>query len=60
MERYPSVMNHMKATHGALDEAQATAFVDGIFHRAGTDWVMEGTRSMPVNVGTTSNTIHLG
>jgi cysteine synthase len=44
MERYHSVMDNMKEEHGALDEAQSTAFVDGIFHRAGTDWVMEGTR----------------
>lgn len=44
MERYLSVMGNMKAEHGQLDEAQSTAFVDGIFHRAGTDWVMEGTR----------------
>jgi len=44
MERYHSVMNNMKDEHGALDEAQSTAFVDGIFHRAGSDWIMEGTR----------------
>ena len=44
MERYHSVMDNMKEEHGALDEAQATAFVDGIFHRAGIDWIMAGTR----------------
>jgi cysteine synthase A len=44
MERYHSVMDNMRDQYGALDDAQATAFVDGIFHRAGTDWVMEGTR----------------
>jgi len=44
MERYHSVMDNMKDEHGALDEAQSTAFVDGIFHRAGTGWIMEGTR----------------
>ncbi len=44
MERYQSVMHNMKATHGVLDESESTAFVHGIFHRAGTDWIMEGTR----------------
>ena len=44
MERYHSVMNNMKEAFGTLDEALSTSFVDGIFHRAGTDWIMEGTR----------------
>ena len=44
MERYGSVMTHLLETEGALDEARATAIVDGVFRRAGTDWVMEGTR----------------
>ena len=44
MERYYSVMNEMETKHGALDGAQAISFTEGIFHRAGTDWVMEGTR----------------
>jgi cysteine synthase len=44
MERYHSVMNNMREEHGALDEAQATSYVEGIFHRADTDWIMEGTR----------------
>ena len=44
MERYGSVMANLRAQHGALDAAAATAFVSGVFHRAGTDWVMEGSR----------------
>ena len=44
MERYGSVMTALNRTQGALDEARATAIVDGVFHRAGGDWVMEGTR----------------
>ena len=44
MERYGSVMEALRAAHGALDEAGATAIVDGVFHRAGLDWIMEGGR----------------
>ena len=44
MERYGSVMSHLRQRHGPLDEAGATAIVDGVFRRAGTDWVMEGSR----------------
>ena len=44
MDRYGSVMANLRAAHGSLDEAQATAFVEGVYHRAGTDWIMEGTR----------------
>ena len=44
MERYGSVMAKLRQTQGALDDARATAIVDGVFHRAGTDWVMEGSR----------------
>ncbi len=44
MERYGSVMTKLQAARGALDEARATAIVDGVFHRAGGDWVMEGSR----------------
>ena len=44
MERYGSVMAGQRDRHGALDEAQATAIVDGVFHRAGSDWVIEGGR----------------
>ena len=44
MERYGSVMTKLQGARGALDEARATAIVDGVFHRAGGDWVMEGSR----------------
>lgn len=43
LERYHSVMNRLRAARGALDEAAAAAIVDGVFHRAGLDWIMEGT-----------------
>ena len=45
MERYGSVMAKLRDAHGPLDEARATAIVDGVYHRAGTDWVMEGGRA---------------
>lgn len=44
MERYGSVMSAMRAAHGGLDEASATAIVDGVYRRAATDWIMEGSR----------------
>ncbi len=44
MERYGSVMAQLRDQRGPLDEATATAIVDGVFHRAGIDWVMEGSR----------------
>ena len=44
MERYGSVLERLRAEQGALDAAAATAAVDGVFHRAGTDWVLEGGR----------------
>ena len=44
MERYGSVMAKLRDAHGPLGEARATAIVDGVYHRAGTDWVMEGGR----------------
>jgi len=43
-ERYLSVMSNLRAARGALDEAEATAIIDGVFRRAGTDWIMEGGR----------------
>ena len=43
LERYHSVMNRLREARGALDEAAAAAIVDGVFHRAGLDWIMEGT-----------------
>ena len=43
-ERYASVMHNLRNSHGALDQASATAIVEGVYHRAGTDWIMEGDR----------------
>ena len=44
MERYGSVMAKLRGQQGPLDDATATAIVAGVFHRAGSDWVMEGGR----------------
>ncbi len=44
MERYGSVMSKLRDVQGPLDEADATAILDGSFHRAGLDWVQEGGR----------------
>ncbi len=44
MERYDSVMAKLRGEYGELDEAQALAIVDGVFWRAGQDWILEGTR----------------
>ncbi|MDE2859664.1 MAG: pyridoxal-phosphate dependent enzyme [Chloroflexota bacterium] len=44
MERYGSVLATLQDAQGPLDEADATAIVDGGFHRAGLDWVQEGSR----------------
>lgn len=44
MERYGSVMANLRERHGPLDEAAAAAIVNGVFHRAATDWIMEGSR----------------
>ena len=44
MERYRSVMANLRAAHGAMDQASATAAIDGVYHRAATDWIMEGSR----------------
>ncbi len=43
-ERYASVMNNLRNRHGALDEAGATGIIDGVYQRATTDWIMEGSR----------------
>ena len=44
MERYGSVMKRLRDQQDRLDEARAASIVEGVFHRAGTDWVMEGSR----------------
>jgi len=43
MERYHSVVNHMRQEHGELTETQAVGHVERIFKGAGTDWIMRGT-----------------
>ena len=43
MERYGSVLDRLRRDHGSLDEAEATAIIDGVYQRAGRDWIMEGT-----------------
>ncbi len=44
MDRYHSVMDSMRECYGVLDEAAAVGRVEGVFHAAATDWVMEGNR----------------
>lgn len=46
LDRYYSVMDDMRAQYGALDEASASARIEGIFHAATTDWALEGTREV--------------
>ncbi|MCI0390653.1 MAG: pyridoxal-phosphate dependent enzyme [Acidobacteria bacterium] len=43
IDRYHSVMAEMSETNGAIDEARAMAYVEGIFHGAKTDWIKDGT-----------------
>jgi cysteine synthase len=42
-ERYTSTMQWMTETHGAMDEARAVQYVDGILHHQKTDWFQDGT-----------------
>jgi len=44
LERYGSVMAALRQAEGPLDEAQALAIAEGVFHRAGLDWILEGSR----------------
>ncbi len=44
MERYESVLADLRASQGALDNATATAYLEGVFWRAGLDWIQEGSR----------------
>jgi cysteine synthase len=44
MDRYYSVMAQLTQQYGAMDEAEATARLEGIFLGQKTDWVQEGTR----------------
>lgn len=43
IDRYHSVMGDMARDYGVIDEARATAYVEGIFHGAKTDWIKDGT-----------------
>lgn len=43
IDRYHSVMAAMAETYGAVDDARATAYVEGIFHGQKTDWIKDGT-----------------
>lgn len=43
IDRYYSVMDDMRAQFGALDEAAAVGRIEGTFHAATTDWVLDGT-----------------
>ena len=44
MDRYHSVMKQLDETYGKMDETEAAVRTAAIFHRAGTDWFLEGTR----------------
>jgi cysteine synthase len=46
LDRYYSVIDEMAAQYGKLDEAAAVGRVEGVFHAAGTDWVLEGTKDV--------------
>ncbi|MCU0513057.1 MAG: pyridoxal-phosphate dependent enzyme [Anaerolineae bacterium] len=42
-ERYHSVLDHFRAQHGNLTEAQAVGLVERVLHGAATDWTLAGT-----------------
>jgi hypothetical protein len=44
MDRYHSVMKQLDETYGRMDEVEAAVRTAAIFHKAGTDWFLEGTR----------------
>ncbi|MGQ0604280.1 MAG: pyridoxal-5'-phosphate-dependent protein subunit beta, partial [Anaerolineales bacterium] len=46
IDRYHSVMADMAHDYGAMDDARAAAYVEGIFHSAKTDWIKDGTPDM--------------
>jgi cysteine synthase len=46
LDRYYSVMDEMATRYGKLDEAAAAGRIEGVFHAATTDWVLEGTPSV--------------
>ncbi|HRE26260.1 MAG TPA: hypothetical protein PK954_06480, partial [Anaerolineales bacterium] len=46
IDRYHSVMDAMAQTYGAIDDARAQNYVDGLFHGQKTDWIKDGTPDM--------------
>ncbi len=46
IDRYHSVMASMAECYGAMDDARAAAYVEGIFHGQKTDWIKDGTPDM--------------
>ncbi|MBI1280293.1 MAG: pyridoxal-phosphate dependent enzyme [Anaerolineaceae bacterium] len=46
LDRYYSVIDEMAAHYGKLDDAAAVGRIEGVFHAAGTDWVLEGTKDV--------------
>jgi cysteine synthase len=46
IDRYYSVMDEMRERYGALDVAGAVGRIEGVFHHAKTDWILEGTREV--------------
>lgn len=46
IDRYHSVMHHMAQQYGAIDEARAMTYIEGILHGVKTDWIKDGTPEM--------------
>jgi cysteine synthase A len=46
IDRYHSVMADMARDYGAMDDARAQVYVEGLFHGATTDWIKDGTPDM--------------
>ena len=46
LDRYYSVIDEMAEQYGKLDEAAAVGRIEGVFHAASTDWVLEGTKDV--------------
>lgn len=44
LERYHSVMDHMRQTEGELTKEKAIGIIERVFHGAAIDWIQEGTR----------------
>ncbi|MBP6875594.1 MAG: pyridoxal-phosphate dependent enzyme [Candidatus Eisenbacteria bacterium] len=44
LDRYPSVLARMNEKLGPMDETEAAVRLESIFHRAGLDYILEGTR----------------